>query len=192
MITEEIERDIKRLMPPYITVQTSIRFAQGGSIVIEGSVVLLSWVGGIAFAAAQEAAKQHLSTFIKTSVQRVLGQILPPEGVNLNSLNVTTTGKRDDGGEMFTPGGDDSSNVRSRSIIDWHSGRLIKILILMTLAILFLELGRMLIPYVTISGKPEVERAKKPIEITYPENESDRIKKTQQALKERGTKSRPH
>jgi hypothetical protein len=190
MITEEIERDIKRLMPPYITVQASLQFTQG-TIVIEGSVVLLSWVGGIAFAAAKEAVGQHLSTLIKASVQRVLGQILPTEGVNLNSLDVTATGQSDDDGAMFTPAGGEAPAARSRAMAYWPMGREMKLLIFITAATFLLELGRVLGPYITIGWKPAAEEAKTPTAITSAETESDRIKKMQQALKESGRYAGP-
>ena len=70
VIAERIEREVRKHMPPYVSVQANIQF-ESGSLIITGTVALLSWVGSIVFNAAKDEVEQQFSSLIKSSVQRV-------------------------------------------------------------------------------------------------------------------------
>lgn len=83
-MTAEIERGLARLMPlsAGVTVQAEVRF-KTGSLVMEGTVVLLSWAGGIAF----NTVRDQLADVIKVTVQRTLSSVLAQAKQHLPPLD---------------------------------------------------------------------------------------------------------
>jgi hypothetical protein len=77
-VAEQIERAVKKLMPPHVSVQASIRF-EPGSLLVYGTVALLSWAGSIVFDVAKEEATRQLAGLIKMVVERVLSGALRQE-----------------------------------------------------------------------------------------------------------------
>jgi hypothetical protein len=80
-MAQAIEREVRRLMPPGggITVQADISFYPG-SIILEGSVVLLYWAGRTAL----EPIRDELANVIKTVTRRVVNRVI-------TALNATTS-----------------------------------------------------------------------------------------------------
>jgi hypothetical protein len=71
-ISQDIERELRRILPPTITVQASVRF-EAGSLIVSGMVALLSWAGPITL----DAAKEELGKLVKLCVQRAISRHLP-------------------------------------------------------------------------------------------------------------------
>jgi hypothetical protein len=70
-INQKIERDIRKLLPPTVTVQATVLFEEG-SLVITGIVALLSWAGPIAL----DVAKEEFGQLIKLCVHRAISQFV--------------------------------------------------------------------------------------------------------------------
>jgi hypothetical protein len=93
LVAEKIEREVKKHMPPYMSVQANIKFEEG-SLILTGTVALLSWGGPIVFEAAKEEAAQQLSRLVKASVQRAINLVFKNDrGLLLAaaSMNMTVT-----------------------------------------------------------------------------------------------------
>jgi hypothetical protein len=72
-IGQKIEREVRRILPPSVTVQANIQF-DDGSVVITGAVALLSWAAPI----VGDAAKKELGELVKFAIKRVLSHYIPP------------------------------------------------------------------------------------------------------------------
>lgn len=68
-ISEKIERELRRTLPPTVAVQATVRF-EAGSLMVSGMVALLSWAGPIAL----DAAKEELGKLVKLCVQRAISR----------------------------------------------------------------------------------------------------------------------
>ncbi|HEV2901368.1 MAG TPA: hypothetical protein VGX71_26705 [Pseudaminobacter sp.] len=79
-IAEKIEREVRKLLPPYVSVQASVQF-DSGSLILAGTISLLSWGGSIVFEAAKEEVERQLSELIKAAVQRVINKVFSAEGL---------------------------------------------------------------------------------------------------------------
>jgi len=84
-ISQKIEREVKRILPPTVTVQANIQF-DDGSVVITGMVALLKWAAPI----VGDAAKKELGELVKLAIKRVLSRYLTPFSASLTELNVTS------------------------------------------------------------------------------------------------------
>lgn len=71
----EIEKEIKRVLKSNITVQSEILF-RTGSIVLSGTVALISWGGAAVINALQKELESQITTLVKMSVQRVVNKII--------------------------------------------------------------------------------------------------------------------
>jgi hypothetical protein len=93
-ISQKIEREIKRILPPSVTVQANIQFDEG-SIVFTGVVAILKWAAPI----VGDAAKKELGELVKLVIKRVISRYLttsdvppgmpPPFSGSITELNVT-------------------------------------------------------------------------------------------------------
>ncbi len=79
-IAEKIEREVRKHLPPYVSVQATVQF-DNGSLILVGTVALLSWGGSIVFEAAKEEIERQLSELVKASVQRVINKVFGAEGL---------------------------------------------------------------------------------------------------------------
>lgn len=70
---KDVEKEILALLPPdpFLSVQASIRF-RSGSIVMVGTVAILSWAGSIAL----DTLRAQLGEVVAVVIQRVIGNLL--------------------------------------------------------------------------------------------------------------------
>jgi hypothetical protein len=71
-ISQKIEREVRRILPPTVTVQANVQFDEG-SILVTGVVALLSWATPI----VRDAAKEELGELVKLAIKRVISRYLP-------------------------------------------------------------------------------------------------------------------
>ncbi len=105
VVAERIEREVRKHMPPYVSVQANIQF-ENGSLILTGTVALLSWVGSIVFDAAKEEVELQFSSLIKASVQRVINQVFSSEGLYgaISPIDMTVTPRGPSSGSLFARG----------------------------------------------------------------------------------------
>jgi hypothetical protein len=72
-IGRTIERELRRILPPTVTVQANIQFEEG-SVLVAGTVALLSWAAPI----VRDAAKKELGELVKLAIKRVISRYLLP------------------------------------------------------------------------------------------------------------------
>ena len=84
-ICTEIERQIKKLVGPEISVQAEMSFSPG-SIVIEGTIILLCWSGSLVL----EAVNKEIADLVRVPIKRVLAEVLTSLGGNALRLEVET------------------------------------------------------------------------------------------------------
>lgn len=70
-IAEKIERDLRNHLPPHVSAQASLQF-ESGSLIVTGTITLLSWVGPIVVDALKSEVEAQLARLVRGSVQRVL------------------------------------------------------------------------------------------------------------------------
>jgi len=79
-ISQDLEKEIRRLFRSSVTVQAEISFQQG-SIIATGAIVVIKWLGPVALAAAKSAVESEFSSIIKILIKRVLqrsfGEFIP-------------------------------------------------------------------------------------------------------------------
>ena len=79
-ISQDLEKEIRRLFRSSVTVQAEISFQQG-SIIATGAIVVIKWLGPVALAAAKSAFESEFSSIIKILIKRVLqrsfGEFIP-------------------------------------------------------------------------------------------------------------------
>jgi hypothetical protein len=68
-ICQKVEREIRKNLPPTVTVQASLQF-ETGSVLITGTIALLSWAVPI----VQEGAKKELAELVKIGIHRVISR----------------------------------------------------------------------------------------------------------------------
>jgi len=102
-LAEKIERDIRKQMPSYVTVRATVQFEEG-SILLVGTVALLSWSGRIVFDAAKEEVERQISGLIKASVQRVLSSFFAsqPSVQSVGPMEMTVRASGPSPGSLFT------------------------------------------------------------------------------------------
>jgi hypothetical protein len=80
-IAQDIEKEISRIFRSSATAQAEIRFYEG-SIIIEGTIMIMSWLGPIAFAAGTKALESVLSDTVEVAIKRVLQQAFRKLGIS--------------------------------------------------------------------------------------------------------------
>jgi hypothetical protein len=85
-IASDIEREIRRVLGPQFSVQAEISFATG-SIIIEGTVLLLCWTG----TAALEGLKREIAELVRVPVKRLLVEVLGDLGVDASGLEISAS-----------------------------------------------------------------------------------------------------
>lgn len=85
-ICAEIERQIKKLVGPEVSVQAEMSFSLG-SIVIEGTIILLCWSGSLVL----EAVKKEIGELVRVPIKRVLAEVLTDLGGNASRLEIETS-----------------------------------------------------------------------------------------------------
>jgi hypothetical protein len=81
LICEKIEREVKKLAPPYVTIQANVQF-DVGSILMTGTVAVLSWAGSTILDAAKDEVQQQIGNLVKLGVQRAFSRVLSAQGVH--------------------------------------------------------------------------------------------------------------
>jgi hypothetical protein len=84
-ICMEIERQIKKIVGPDVAVQVEMSFSSG-SIVIAGTVILLSWSGNLVL----DAMKKEIAELVRIPIKRVLAEVLAGLGGNASRLEIET------------------------------------------------------------------------------------------------------
>jgi hypothetical protein len=74
-ISEKIERDLKKLLPPMVTVQANVQF-ELGSLILTGTVAVLAWGGSILSETIKKEMEEQLASIVKMSVQRVINRTM--------------------------------------------------------------------------------------------------------------------
>lgn len=82
-ICADIERQIRKLAGPEVMVQAEMSFSPG-SIVIEGTVILLYWSGSLIL----EAVKKEVGDLVRVPIKRVLAEVLTELGGNPSRLEI--------------------------------------------------------------------------------------------------------
>jgi len=92
ILSEKIEREAKKLVPPYVTVHATVQF-DVGSILMTGTVALLSWAGGVVLDAAKEEMQQQLARLVKLAVQRAFSRFLSAENLHsrMGAMEISVT-----------------------------------------------------------------------------------------------------
>jgi hypothetical protein len=85
-ICAEIERQIKKLIGPEISIQAEISFSSG-SIIVEGTVILLCWSGNLLL----EGLKKEVGDLVRVPIKRVLAEVLTQVGGNASRLEIETS-----------------------------------------------------------------------------------------------------
>jgi hypothetical protein len=74
-IAENIEKEIARFFRSSASVQAEVRFYEG-SIIIEGTLLIMSWLGPIALTAGVKAFEIAFARVVEVAIQRVLQRVL--------------------------------------------------------------------------------------------------------------------
>lgn len=72
-ICDKIEREVKKLLPPTVTVQANVQFEEG-SLILSGTVAVLSWGGSVVFQTIKGEIEEQLAGLVKIAVQRVMNR----------------------------------------------------------------------------------------------------------------------
>ena len=76
IIAQDIEKELAKLLFKSSTqVKAEVRFYEG-SILIQGTVILLSWLGSTILTAGKSAIEEEITRLVKTVVQRVINKAL--------------------------------------------------------------------------------------------------------------------
>jgi hypothetical protein len=70
-IAQELQKEIRRLFRSSVTVQAELTFHEG-SIIVEGTIIVMSWLGPLALAAAKKAVEEEFSRVIGVVTKRIL------------------------------------------------------------------------------------------------------------------------
>jgi hypothetical protein len=73
----EIEKEIAHFLRSSATIHAEVRFYEG-SIVVEGTILILSWLGPLALSAGKKAFEAEFSRVVQVGVQRVLQRWIQP------------------------------------------------------------------------------------------------------------------
>jgi hypothetical protein len=140
-IATMIQKEIRKFIPPQISVQTVVNF-EAGSIIMTGTVLLFDWIGSIALKAGKEEIENQFGKIVKVGIQRVFSRylsrfpFLAPMKVNVTPEQTSEEVKPD----LTAPDINVQSNFKSISPaiskkIDWH---LILIIIVLLIQIILI------------------------------------------------------
>lgn len=73
-IAQQIERELRKILPPQFSVQAEVSFSEG-SIVMTGTVVLLTWLSSVATATVREEFESQFKEVIRVAVKRVISRV---------------------------------------------------------------------------------------------------------------------
>jgi hypothetical protein len=79
-ICDKLEREVRKLFPPYVNVQADVHF-EPGSLLMTGTIAVLSWVGNAVLDALKEQAEEQLSALVKMAMQRVMNRTMAAAGL---------------------------------------------------------------------------------------------------------------
>ena len=74
-ISSQLEKEIKRSLPPDLSVECEVSF-RVGSIIMSGTVLLLTWTGGVFASAAKKQLEKHFGQVIEFAVKKVFSRAL--------------------------------------------------------------------------------------------------------------------
>ena len=74
-MSKEVEQKLKGLLPPFFDVQAEFRFASG-SLIVTGTVAILSWAGSVALKAASQELEAQLKDVVKIVVQKAMASFV--------------------------------------------------------------------------------------------------------------------
>lgn len=74
-LATDLEKEISRVLRGFVSVQAELRFYEG-SFLIEGTVLIVSWLGPIALAAGKRVVEAELSKIVEVATRRVLQRAL--------------------------------------------------------------------------------------------------------------------
>jgi hypothetical protein len=91
-ICDRIERGVKKLLPPYVTVQANIQFERG-SLLVTGTVAVFAWAGSVVLEAAKGEIQQQVANLVKLVVERVINRAVVSRGLqsNVASMEMSVT-----------------------------------------------------------------------------------------------------
>jgi hypothetical protein len=154
-MAEQIEREVKRHLPPYVAVQASVQFARG-SILLECTVTLLVWGGKVVLDLLKDEAQQAAANIVKTAVQRVMGRMVASLNMtrDMMPMEVTVTSEGTTLLERQSIPAQAASAAEQQ--ISSRSGgiALVKPFMVLTLFILLVQILLVLDRFVAVSFKP--------------------------------------
>jgi len=91
-ICDKIEREVKKLLPPTVTVQANVQFEEG-SLILSGTVAVLSWGGSVVFQTIKGEIEEQLAGLVKIAVQRVMNRQMTTHDLfrSLRPMSMTVT-----------------------------------------------------------------------------------------------------
>jgi len=89
---ERIEREIKKLLPPSFSAQAGMQF-ENGSLILSGTIAILSWGASILTDAVRKELCEQLSPLLRITIQRVVHRALSSHGMlqSVGTMSVTVT-----------------------------------------------------------------------------------------------------
>ena len=72
---EKIEREVKNLLPPGVTVRADLQF-EAGSLIVSGTVAVLAWGGSIVLEVLRKQTEEQLSLLVKVASQRAMNRFI--------------------------------------------------------------------------------------------------------------------
>lgn len=89
-ICEKIEREVKKLLPPTVTVQANVQFEEG-SLILSGTVAVLAWGGSVVFQTIKGEIEEQLAGLVKIAVQRVMNRVMTSQNMfqSLRPMSMT-------------------------------------------------------------------------------------------------------
>jgi hypothetical protein len=84
-----IETEIRRLLRSNVSVEADVRFYEG-SILVQGSIMILSWLGPIAFKAAKQTIEVEFAQVVSIVTRRILQRTVKTVIGHLGSISDAT------------------------------------------------------------------------------------------------------
>ena len=72
---EKVEREIKNVLPPGVTVRADLQF-EAGSLIVSGTVAVLAWGGSIVLDVLRKQTEEQLGLLVKVASQRALNRFI--------------------------------------------------------------------------------------------------------------------
>ncbi|MBO0754259.1 MAG: hypothetical protein J2P54_00225 [Bradyrhizobiaceae bacterium] len=155
-IAEGIEREVKKFLPPEIGVQAHVQFYVG-SVLLTGTVALVTWAGSIITQAAREEVEKQLGGFVKTAVQRVMSRVLGEQWLStqLGPMDVRVTLERSvlTSVSSMSPSLQDRIATVGATSFGRSTSSILAILVIAA-AILLIQIVQLLGRYFTLQIKP--------------------------------------